>query len=445
MDQVVIIGGVAGGMSAAAKLRRLDKKVKILVFEKDSYISYGACGLPYYIAGVTKSHQDLLARTKEDFEKSNIHVHIHHDVTRIDPNQKIIYVTDLQTGHQKTVKYDKLLIATGAKPIIPPFVPKEVKNVHTLKSMDDGINMREFFQDEEIKKVGIIGAGYIGMELVESMIALKKEVCVIELQDQILPNYDKDMVDVLADSLNDRVTISTGEKVKELRVQDKSVTHIITDRTSYDVDAVIVNIGNKPNTEFIKELGINMLDNGAIIVNSQQQTSIADIYAAGDCATSHHLILNKQVNIALGTTANKHGRIAASNMAGISTNFPGIVGTNVVKVLDWTVGMTGITEKQAKEENVEYDTVVVKTNNHAAHYPETEKIVIKLVYEKNSKILLGAQMLSKDDSIAKRLDVFVVAITNKMTTTQIGMLDLSYAPPYATVWDAVQIAANAAK
>ncbi|KMJ58257.1 NADH dehydrogenase [Bacillus sp. LL01] len=445
MEHVVIIGGIAGGMSAASKLRRLDETVKITVFEKDSHVSYGACGLPYYISGVTKSHEDLLARTVEEFEERDIQVHIHHEVINVDADNKKVEVKNLKTGEKTGVSYDKLLIATGSKPIVPPFIPEEATNVHTLKTLNDGIRMRDYFLDTEVKKVGIIGGGYIGMELVETMMELGKEVVVIELQDQILPNYDEDMANIIADSLQGRVSIRTGEEVKELRMSGQKVTHIETNEDSYKVDAVIVNIGNKPNTEFVKDLDLDMLDNGAIIVDSHQQTSLPSIFAAGDCATSNHLLLNKPVNIALGTTANKHGRVVADNLAGIPTSFSGILGTNVVKIMEWTAAMTGLTEKEAKKEEMDYDSVSIETNNHASYYPDAETIHIKLVYEKVSKKLLGAQLIGKDTSIAKRLDVYATAITCGLTTTQIGMLDLCYAPPYATVWDAVQVAANAAK
>ncbi|WP_404470133.1 CoA-disulfide reductase [Sutcliffiella horikoshii] len=445
MEHVVITGGIAGGMSAASKLRRLDETIKISVFEKDEHVSYGACGLPYYISGVTESHKDLLARTVEEFEERDIAVHIHHEVTAVDPSNKRVKVKNLKSGEETYVHYDKLLIATGAKPIVPPFIPKEASNVHTLKTLNDGIEMRKYYQEENIKRVGIIGGGYIGMELVETMVELGKEVFVIELQSQILPNYDEEIAKIISDSLQNRVGIRTGEEVKELKMSQGKVTSIVTDKNSYEVDAVIVNIGIKPNTEFINELGLDMLENGALIVNSHQETSIKSIYAAGDCATSNHLLLNKPVNIALGTTANKHGRVAADNLAGIPTKFDGILGTNVVKILEWTAAMTGITEKQAQEENLDIETVVIETNNHASYYPGAEKIHIKLVYEKESQKLLGAQLVGKDESIAKRLDVFATAITCGLTTSQIAMLDLSYAPPYATVWDAVQVAANAAK
>ncbi|MGD6872439.1 CoA-disulfide reductase [Sutcliffiella horikoshii] len=445
MEHVVIIGGIAGGMSAASKLRRLNETIKISVFEKDEHVSYGACGLPYYISGVTESHEDLLARTVEEFEERNIAVHIHHEVTKVDHPNKRVKVKNLKSGEETFVQYDKLLIATGAKPIVPPFIPKEASNVHTLKTLNDGIEMRKYYQDEKIKKVGIIGGGYIGMELVETMVELGKEVFVIELQNQILPNYDEEMANIISDSLDERVGIRTGEEVKELEMSQEKVTSIVTDKNAYEVDAVIVNIGIKPNTEFVKELDLDMLENGAIIVNSHQETSIPSIYAAGDCATSNHLLLNKPVNIALGTTANKHGRVAADNLAGIPTKFDGILGTNVVKILEWTAAMTGITEKQAQEENLDVETVVIETNNHASYYPGAEKIHIKLVYEKESQKLLGAQLVGKDESIAKRLDVYATAITCGLSTNQIAMLDLSYAPPFATVWDAVQVAANVAK
>ena len=445
MDHVVIIGGVAGGMSAASKLRRLNKDVKITVFEKDEHVSYGACGLPYYISGVTESHEQLLARSIEDFEERNIKVHTLMEVIEVNAVDNSITVSNLKSNKNEKVQYDKLLVATGSKPIIPPFVPKDAKNVFTLKTLRDGMKMKEFFQQKSVQKVLIIGAGYIGMELLETMVEMKKDVTIVELNNQILGNFDSDMAVKIEEDLRDMATISLGEKVSELVIDEDIVTKVKTDKNEYEVDAVIVNIGNKPNTEFIMNTGINMLDNGAIIVDKHQETSIKDIFAAGDCATSNHLILQKQVNIGLGTTANKHGRIAADNINGTKTEFNGILGTNVVKILEWTAAMTGITEKVAKEEKIDYKTVTVETNSHASYYPDAEKIYVKLVWEKGTKRVIGAQMVGKDKGIAKRIDVLATAINCKLTTNEIGMLDLSYAPPYATVWDAIQVAANAAK
>ena len=445
MEHVVIIGGVAGGMSAASKLRRLNKEVKITVFEKDEHVSYGACGLPYYISGVTESHEQLLARSIEDFEERNIKVHTLMEVIEVNSLEKSIIVKNLKSNKSKKVEYDKLLVATGSKPIIPNFIPKNSKNVFILKTLRDGIEMREFFQQKSVQKVLIIGAGYIGMELLETMVELKKDVTIVELNNQILGNFDSDMALIIEEDLREVATFAMGEEVSELVCDDDIVTKVKTDKNEYEVDAVIVNIGNKPNTDFIKNTGINMLDNGAIIVDKHQESSIKEIFAAGDCATSNHLILQKQVNIGLGTTANKHGRVAADNIDGTKTEFKGILGTNVVKVLDWTAAMTGITEKVAMKEKIDYRTVTVETNSHASYYPNAEKIHIKLLWEKGTKRVIGAQMVGKDKGIAKRIDVLATAITCKLQTDEIGMLDLSYAPPYATVWDAVQVAANAAK
>ncbi|WP_096154939.1 MULTISPECIES: CoA-disulfide reductase [Bacillus] len=445
MEHVVIIGGVAGGMSAASKLRRLNEDLKITVFEKDEHVSYGACGLPYYISGVTETHEELLARSVEDFEKRNIHVHLHTEVIEVNAEQKSVTVKNLKTIETENIQYDKLLIATGSKPVVPPFVPKDANNVFTLKTLRDGINMRKFFQQESIKKVLIIGVGYIGMELLETMVELKKDVIMVGLNNQVLGNFDSELANIIEKGVSDVASFALGEEVRELVCLENAVKKVITNKSEYEVDAVIVNIGNKPNTEFLKNTGIDMLDNGAIIVNKHQESSIKDIFAAGDCATSNHLILQKPVNIGLGTTANKHGRIAAYNINGMKTEFNGILGTNVLKILDWTAAMTGITEKVAKEENIDFGTITVETNGHASYYPNAEKIHVKLLWEKKTKRVIGAQLVGKDKGIAKRIDVLATAITCKLTTDEIGMLDLSYAPPYATVWDAVQVAANAAK
>ncbi|HEX7055796.1 MAG TPA: CoA-disulfide reductase [Bacilli bacterium] len=445
MGDIVIIGGVAAGMSAAAKLRRIDQSANITVFEKGDFISYGACGLPYFIADITKSYEAMLMRSVADFKKQRIDVCLRHEVLRVFPQDRNVFVRDLEHGRTKIVHYDKLLIATGASPIKPPFVKEHLANVFTLKTIPDGIAMKTFFQNPSIRDVTIIGAGYIGMELVEAMAELGKNIRVIELQPQILPPLDAEMAEIVAQSLRERgIAIQTNEKVVELIEKNSAVTHVVTDKATYATDAVIANIGVKPNTDFLKNSGIRLWENGAVLTNEYMETNIPDIYGAGDCATSHHLVLHRPVHIALGTIANKQGRLAGENMAGVRRAFPGVLGTSVAKILQWTVAKTGISEREAIKYGLAYKTVTVNTASHAGYYPDPRPIFIKLVYQPASRILLGAQMVGTG-GVDKRIDVFAAAITNRMSTDDIGLLDLAYAPPYATVWDAVSVAANAAK
>lgn len=444
MEKVIIIGGVAAGMSAASQLRRLNKDVEILVFEKGGDVSYGACGLPYYISGVTESDEELIARTVEQFEERGIHVYLHHDVQQVNAERKEIKVLDVHNNKEKTYQYDQLLIAVGTEPIIPPFMKENVQNVFTLKTLEDGKKMRVFFQQEHIQHVTIIGGGYIGLELVETMLELGKRVTVIELNKQILPPFDADIAQIVQDELKGRVEFRLGEEVQELINDGGNVTAVQTNEGTYETDAVVVNVGVRPNTQFVNDIGLNMLKNGAIIVNEWMETNLPSIYAAGDCATSRHLISRKPVNIALGTIANKQGKLVGDNLAGQRRPFPGVLGTSVVKIMELEIARTGLSEKEAKEAEIPYKTVTVDANSHASYYPGAKKMAIKLLYHPETLKLYGAQMAG-EKGVAKRIDVFATAITAGMTTEEITFLDLSYAPPFATVWDAVQVAARKAK
>ncbi|MFC3883323.1 CoA-disulfide reductase [Bacillus songklensis] len=444
MERVLIIGGVAAGMSAASQLRRLNKSAEIIVFEKGEDVSYGACGLPYYISGVTKSHEDLIARTLIEFEERGIQVYTQHEVQQVDVHKREMIVLDVTKQKEKVYTYDKLLIATGASAILPPFVKAEFENVFTLKTLEDGKRMRAFFEKEQIERVTIIGGGYIGLELVETMLELGKSVRVVELNEQILTTLDADVAKIIQDTLRDRVDFHLGEEVQHLINDNNRVTAVKTDKGTYQTDAVIVNVGIRPNTQFVKDIGLNMLPNGAIIVNQFMETNIPHVYAAGDCATSHHLVLKKPVNIALGTIANKQGKLVGDNLAGQCRKFPGVLGTSVIKIVELEVAKTGVSEKEAKEAEIPYKTITVDANSHASYYPGAKRMTIKLVYHPETLVLYGAQMVG-EKGVAKRIDVFATAVTNEMTTEEITLLDLSYAPPFASVWDAVQVATRKAK
>ncbi|MCD8510473.1 MAG: CoA-disulfide reductase [Bacillus sp. (in: Bacteria)] len=445
MDHVVIVGGVAAGMSAASKIRRMNRDVKISVYEKGDFISYGACGLPYYVSGVTPSYEQLIIRTKDQFKEQGIDVFLKHEVIRLFPSDNTILVRDMTNEDYEIVSFDKLLIATGSRPVAPPFMNQDLTNVFTLKDIPDGSRIREAALQDEIKEVTIVGAGYIGLELVEAMLHLNKKVRIIENQVQILPMFDKELAELLETDLKKlRVEIIKNESVIELQHHFGKVTGVKTDKGTYSAQMVIVNVGVRPNTEFLNNTDIKLCKKGAIIVNEFQETSIPNIFSAGDCTASYHLVLAKLTYLPLGTVANKHGRVAGENMAGGSKKFPGVLGTSVVKINDLTLAKTGISEKEAIENELDYKTVFVETKSHASYYPDPKPIYIKLVYESDTLRLLGAQMLG-EEGVAKRIDVLATAIYNRMSTEEIGFLDLSYAPPFASVWDAVQIAANAAK
>ncbi|MCF7823589.1 MAG: CoA-disulfide reductase [Candidatus Marinimicrobia bacterium] len=446
LKKYVIIGGDAAGMSAASKIRRLQPEAEMIVFEKGKYISFAACGIPYWISGVIDDGSKLQVLTPEMArEKRGIDVRIHHEVTKIDPLNKTVSVRDLKSDKSFHESYDALLIATGARAALPPIQDIDLDGVFTLRNLADGHLINNYLADKGIKHATIIGGGYIGLEMAETFRYRNIDVTMVEMLDQIAPTFDKDILD--------KVTEHVIEQDVDLRLEtrvnaiEKPAERLIVKTSSGDLltDMVIISTGVKPNSELARDAGIALGKSGAIHINSHMQTSIPNIYSAGDCAEHKHLVLDKDIWIPLAPSANKGGRIAGENMAGLETQFPGILGTAVVKVFDYTIAQTGLTEKQANQEEKfsEIEATIITGGSRAHYYPGSTPITIKLVVEKSSKRLLGAQMIGKSD-VAKRVDVLATAITAKMTVEDIGMLDLTYAPPVAPVYDPIHVAANVA-
>ena len=441
--RIIIIGGIAAGMSAAAKLRRTDREAEVVVYEKSSYISFGACGLPYYVGGNFDNVDRMLARTPEKVRETGIDVKIEHEVLSVNTQNKTIEVKNLQSGEVFTDNYDKLMIATGAATVIPPI--KNIENAYTLRSLEDGEKLKERMQDENIKKIAVIGAGFIGLEVADVAKELNKEVCVFNSGNRILENVlDKEVTEILEENLREQgVELYFNSLVKSLETcSDK--TKVITDDNGVEVDLVVLAAGVRPNTAFLKETGIEMLENGAIVIDDQGRTSIEDIYSAGDCATVYHLVKQKQVYIPLATNANKLGRIVGSNLGGKCEQFQGTLGSSCIKLLGMEAGATGITEADAKKMNLNYKTTFITDKNHTDYYPGQEKISVKLIYDAETKVILGGQVVGKTDAV-QRTNVLATAIFTKLTTEQLGMLDLCYAPPFARTWDVLNIAGNVSK
>lgn len=443
--KVIVIGGVAAGMSAASKIRRGKYDSEVVVYEKGTTLSYGACGLPYYISDVIPNKEKLIARTPKQFQDMGIDINLRHEVIDVNDVEKTVTVKNLETNQIFKDTYDKLLVASGARPIVFPWEGRELNGIYTLSSLDDGVFLKEKLQDQSIKNVVIIGAGFIGVELVETMLELKKEVTLVELQNQILPVFDKEITQKLEEELTHHgARVKLGEKV--LRFEGtSSVSRVITDKNSYNADMVIVAVGVKPNTEFLDNTKVAKLPNGAVIVDSEMKTNVPDIYAAGDCASIYHIV-HKSNNfyIPLGTNANKQGRFAGENILGNKKSFSGALGTTVIKVCNMEAGKTGISEKEAIKFNYDYKTTLVKANNHASYYPNPLPMWIKVIYENRTHRILGAEIVGYEQS-AIRINMFALAIHNNMTTEELGMVDFCYAPPFAGVWDAVHIASNSAK
>ena len=437
--KVIVIGGVATGMSAASKLKRLMQDVTIDVYEKGSDVSYGACGMPYFLSDIIPEASALIARSVAQFEHTGIRVHLNHEVINVDTNKRRIKALNHETNQTIEAFYDRLIIATGAHAIRLNVPGKTLKGLHVLNSLQDAIGLKKAL--ENAQKVTVIGSGFIGLEVVENLLELNKEVTLIERESQIMPIFDLSMVETVYQALLKRgVTIRLNETVTAYQGTE-SVQTVKTDKASYDTDLVIEAIGVKPNTAFLKDTGISMLPNGAILTNHRMQTSIDNVYAGGDCASYHHIIKNESAYIPLGTHANKAGRVIAEDIASLNTEFQGVQGSSVLKVLDYTLAKTGLTEKEAIANNIAYDLVDVTANNQAGYYPGAEKIQMRIVYDPNNCRLLGAQMLGKK-GVSSRINVIAVAINQGMSASDFSKLDLAYAPPFSPVWDPLQVATN---
>ena len=400
--RVIIIGGVAAGMSAAAKLKRMQPEYEVVVYEKTDVVSFGACGLPYFVGGFFDDVNNMIARPAEKFRESGIDLNIFHEVIDVDTEAKKLTVKNLTTGEEFVDTYDKLMIASGASSIIPPIKNVNIENVSTLKSMSDGIKVKELMNKEEIKNVAIIGAGFIGLEAVEAAKKLGKNVVVFQLEDRILPQvFDKEVTDILEEEIRKHdVDLRLEEIVGEL-VGETKVEKVITNKGEYDADLVIVATGVRPNTSFLKNTNINMLPNGAIIVDEFGKTSVEDVYSAGDCATIQNIVTGQDSYVPLATGANKLGRIVGENLAGANNTFQGSLGSSCIKVMDMEAASTGLTEIQAARLGIEVKTKFISDFNQTNYYPGRDKMYVKLVYDANTKVILGGQVAGYKDAVQR--------------------------------------------
>ncbi len=447
----VIVGGDAAGLSAASKIKRKDPEAEVIVFEKSETISYSACGMPYWIGGVIPSDEQLLV-LKPDVarKKRGLDVRIHHEVVAIDPTAHQVTVRHTETGRQFVQDYGKLILATGAAAIRPPIPGIELPGVFTLRALNDAQRIYAFMAAHHPRRAVVIGGGYIGIEMAEALRDRELEVTLIEGLPTILPNFDPEMVEDAAAHVQAKgVTVLTDTMLAAITQHDASLNVTTNTGVILPADLVIVAIGVRPNSMLAADAGLALGASGAIAVDAQMRTSAPDIYAAGDCAEHFHLVTQQKIWIPLAPSANKGGRIAGDNASGAAVDFPGVLGTMVVKVFDYTLSSTGLTERQAKksglfgEEGSDVGSAVITAYDRAHYWPGAAKIKVKLVFQKSSGRLLGGQLSGKA-GVNKRIDIIAVAITARMTTDDLGMLDLSYAPPYSPVYDPVQVAANVA-
>ncbi|HWQ51697.1 MAG TPA: CoA-disulfide reductase [Terriglobales bacterium] len=434
--KIIIIGGNPGGMSAAARLMRKGKDVEVVVFEKTNEVSYGACGLPYYIGGENDDIDKMRIRKAPEFIDSGVDLRLYHEALSVDAAAKTVTVKNLKTGETHTEGYDKLIVATGAASIRPPLPGAD--KAFALKTLEDGERIKE--AAKMAKRAVIVGGGYIGLELAEAFRRLCIELTVIEAQDRVLPGFDPEFSKIAQDALiRGGVDVKCGERVEEL-----GDDFVATDRGRYPSDLTVLSVGVRPATGIFAGSAPEMLKNGAIVTNEFMETSLPDVYAAGDCATVWHAVLNKPVYLPLGTNANKQGRVLADRIAGGGEPLPGALGSAMLRCFDRELARTGVTEAEAAAAGLNFGAVTVEAGSHARYYPGSAKLTVKLVYDKSSKVLLGAQMAGEKEC-ALRIDTLAVAIDRKMTARELAFCDLAYAPPFASVWDAVQQAAGVIK
>jgi len=445
-ERLVVIGGCAAGMSAASKARRLNPDLEIVVYEKTGFVSYASCGLPYYVSGVIEDHNKLVVRTPAQFAKQGIEVHLHHEVTEIDAENRRVQVANLGDGGSRYESYDKLTITTGGRPaLLPGFSLGGLSGVFVMRAVEDGVAIRDFVQRERPQRAVIIGAGYIGVEAAESFHELGLETTVIGRPSQVLKRFDADMAQLVQDEMESKgIRLSLGDEVKALESDTQGrVRRVISSKDTFEADLVLLALGVQPNTALAETAGVALGETGAIATDPQMRTNLPDVFSAGDCAEAYHLITGRGDYLPLGTTANKQGRVAGANLGGGQAEFKGIVGTSITRMLDVYAALTGLAEKEAQELGYAVQSTTIQAGSRAHYYPGGRPMHVKLVVEESSGRLLGGQIVG-DEGAGPRIDVLATALHQGMTVEELARLDLAYVPPIAPVWDPLLVVANVA-
>ena len=442
--KAIVLGGVAAGMSAASKLKRVRPDAEVVVYERGNFLSYGACGLPYFIGGFNTDPGKMIARTQAQYDQMGIRTCLRHEVLRADVAAKRVQVKNGESGDVFWDDYDKLMIGVGCESVKPKVKGADLPSVFYVKTMEDGILLEKVVHLQGVDRVVIIGGGYIGVEMADAMRNLGKCATVVEAADRLLTSFEPEFSELAAQELERQgVAVKLGERLTAVTDEgDHRLVH--TSRGEYSADIVLVAVGIVPATEFLKDTGLKMERNGALLVDRQQRTGIPDIFAAGDCAVCWHRVAREDCFLPLGTVANKCGRIAGINMGGGFETFEGSLGTAAVKVCGLEMMRTGLSEGDAQRMGIDYGTKLVTAADHPPYYPNPAKLTIKLMYEKRTLRLLGANIAGAKGAVL-RGNILATAIHAGMTTAQLGTVDLAYAPPFSTVWDSIHIAANAAK
>lgn len=442
--KIVILGGVAAGAKAAAKARRMLPDAEINLYTDDTHISYSSCGLPYFIEGNFEDYRLLLVVSPEDFEKKNVHIHLKNRAMKIIPEAKQVLIHDLTIQRAELVDYDKLIIAIGARPIVPKIKNVNLPNVFTLRKIEDGIAIKE--KAINSKKAVIVGGGYIGIELLEALVKQNLEVTLIEYAPYIMTTFDEDMSKLIQEQLETinkgRFNIITSEIVTEFSGDMDGVKAVKTGTgKEFETDFVVLCAGATPNVEIAKDAGIELGVTGAINVNDRMETNIKDIYACGDCVEEHLVVSNTKIWLPLGSNANKEGRTAAINACGGHDRFFGVLGSLVTRCLNLTMSMTGLTEKKANLLGYKPVSVTVTKNDKVGYMPNVNNITLKLIADYNTGKLLGAQAVGSGDA-DKRINALAAALLAGMTVEDFYKNDLTYAPPFSPTIDPLLNAAQ---
>ncbi len=439
--KVVIVGGVAGGATTATRLRRLDENLEIVLFERGEHISFANCGLPYYIGDIIKTEDDLLVQTPEKFkERFNIDVRIKQEVIKIDKEKKKLQIKNKATGEIYIENYDKLVLSPGAEPI-NPFNEVKSDRIFTIRNVKDAEKVKTFIENNNPKSAVIVGGGYIGVEMAENLSEYTMEVSIVEKAPHLISIIDNDMAHFIHKEIKKHgVKVYVNEGVNKIEEHEKLL--LTLDNGKIETDLVILCIGVRPETNLAEESGINTNEKGAIIVNNKMQTSDKDIYALGDAVEVKNTITGERNGIALAGPANRQARIVANNIHGIESSYEGFIGSSILKIFNYSLGIVGLSEIVCKNLDIPYKSMIISPYSHATYYPGAKMLTIKAIYNSKTSQILGAYVWGKS-SVDKITDILSVAIQNKMGAADISALELCYAPPYSSAKSPVNILGNA--
>lgn len=439
--KVVIVGGVAGGATAAARIRRLDEQAEIVVFERSGYVSYANCGLPYYISGVISDGEDLTLQTPESFDaRFRVDMRVHHEVTAVNKEKKTVSVKNLENGEEFEEAYDKLILSPGAKPAQPKLPGVGIDKLFTLRTVEDTFRIKEYIDSHKPKSAVLAGGGFISLEVAENLRELGMDVTIVQRPKQLMNPFDSDMASFIhAEMRKHGVKLALGHTVEGFEEKDNGVDVLLADAEPLHADMVVLAIGVTPESTLAKESGLELGIKGSILVNDRMETSVPDIYAVGDAVQVKHFVTGEDAIISLAGPANKQGRIAADNICGKDSRYMGSQGSSVLKIFDLTAAVTGINESSAQKSGLNVDKVVLSPMSHAGYYPGGKIMTMKVIFEKDTYRLLGAQIVGYE-GVDKRIDVLATAIHCGMKAYELKDLDLAYAPPYSSAKDPVNMA-----